>query len=40
MRDKQEYYTEELEKLPKVKMEPLKYYKYYIVIIFSLNYFF
>ena len=29
MRDKQEYYTEELEKLPKDKIESLKYQKYY-----------
>ena len=34
MRENKEYYTEEFEKLPKDKMEPLKY---YIVIIFSLN---
>ena len=40
MRENKEYYTEEFEKLPKDKMEPLKYSKYYIVIIFSLNYFF
>ena len=40
MRENKEYYTEELEKLPKDKMEALKYQKYYIVIIFSLNYIF
>jgi len=29
MREKKEYYTEELKKLPKDKMEALKYQKYY-----------
>ena len=29
MRENKEYYTEELEKLPKDKMESLKYQKYY-----------
>tara|TARA_B100002003_G_C13654621_1_gene332764 strand:+ start:177 stop:326 length:150 start_codon:yes stop_codon:yes gene_type:complete len=29
MREKKEYYTEELKKLPKVKMEALKYQKYF-----------
>ena len=29
MRKKKEYYTEELEKLPKAKMEALKHQKYY-----------
>ena len=31
MREKKEYYTEELKKLPKVKMEALKYQKYFTV---------
>ena len=39
MEEKKEYYTEELEKLPKDKMQALKYQKYYSVIIFGLNYF-
>tara|TARA_B100000745_G_scaffold201264_1_gene132872 strand:+ start:287 stop:436 length:150 start_codon:yes stop_codon:yes gene_type:complete len=29
MREKKEYYTEELKKLPKDKVEALKYQKYY-----------
>jgi|TARA_B100001750_G_C14988601_1_gene341398 hypothetical protein len=29
MKEKKEYYTEELKKLPKDKMEALKYQKYY-----------
>ena len=37
MRENKEYYTEEFKKLPKDKMEPLEYQKYYSVIIFSLN---
>ena len=39
MRKKKDYYTEELEKLPKAKMEALKYQKYYtggaIVLMFA-----
>jgi len=39
MREKKEYYTEELEKLPKDKMEALKYQKYYtagaIILMFA-----
>ena len=31
MRENKEYYTEELEKLPKDKMKALKYQKYYTV---------
>ena len=29
MKENKEYYTEELEKLPKFKMEAIKYQKYY-----------
>ena len=39
MKKNKEYYTEELEKLPKNKMEALKYQKYYtagaIILMFS-----
>ena len=39
MRKNQEYYTEELKKLPKDKMEALKYQKYYtagaIILMFA-----
>ena len=39
MRKKKDYYTEELEKLPKAKMEALKYQKYYtsgaIILMFA-----
>jgi len=31
MRENKEYYTEEFEKLPKDKMEAIKYQKYYTV---------
>ena len=39
MREDKEYYTEELEKLPKVKMDAIKYQKYYtagaIILMFA-----
>ena len=39
MREKKEYYTEELKKLPKDKMEAIKYQKYYtagaIILMFA-----
>jgi len=39
MKENKEYYTEELEKLPKFKMEAIKYQKYYtagaIILMFA-----